>query len=182
MELGHHDEQELVADVHRDVHNRISTVFCTVGPASTSTARTPVHHSVDELEESHGEPPFCVADGDGQHIVELHRRFRPPFPPPHPGLLPLSSPTRRHHSLNQVSTRRVRAHGLKLPGEAQPISVRRCTYHHRHTPVLADPCGAPGTACRPAEAGTHLQNESRRPPRAAAPAPTQSQARHPRAP
>ena len=65
------------------------------------------------------------------------------LPPGHPS----HTPTRRHHSLTQASTRRVRAHGLKLPGEAQPMSVRRRTCRRRHTPARADPCGAPGTAC-----------------------------------
>ena len=51
------------------------------------------------------------------------RRLRSPLPGCHS-----LWPNRRHHSLSQVSKRGVHAHGLKLPGEAQPMSVRRCTY------------------------------------------------------
>ena len=158
----------------------ISTVFCTVvhSECKCSTNNWNVHHSVDEQGERHGEPPFSVFAGDGHPVFELHRRLRPPHPPASPSLWP----TRRHHSLGQVSTRRVHAHGLKLPGEAQPMIVRRCTYHRRHTPVLADPSGAPGTACRPAKAEIRLRSESRRPPPAPTPTPTPSPARPPQAP
>ena len=52
----------------------------------------------------------------------------------------------------------------------------------KHTPVPAVPCGAPETACRPAEAESQLQNESLHPPPPQTRTPTPSPARPPRAP
>ena len=59
------------------------------------------------------------------------------------------TPTRRHNSLSPESARRAAAHGLRLPGEAQPMSVRRCTHRRRHPPhwpaqlVLEEPRADP---------------------------------------
>ena len=88
-------------------------------------------------------------------------------------------PTRR---LSKESTRRVVVHGLKLPGEAQPMSVRRCNYRHWHTPTLAAPSGVRATACRPVKAESQLQSESLRPSPPPPPPPTPSQTRRQRPP
>ena len=62
------------------------------------------------------------------------------------------------------------------------MSVRRCTYRHRHTTTLAAPSGVRGTACRPAKAESQLQSESLRPPPPPPPTPTPPQTRRRRSP
>ena len=116
----------------------------TVGPGSVY--RLGVELDLQNLDR----PPLRpLLPASARSSAQLHREASLlPSTPAAPATPP--RPTRRHHSLTQVSTRRVRAHGLRLPSEAQPMSVRRCTCRRRHTPVRADPCGAPGTACRPA--------------------------------
>ena len=91
----------------------ISTVFCAVvhSEHQCSTNNWNVHHFDDELGERHGDPPFSA-----------------PPPPPllsRPPLLPLAhSPPRQPQSGKYESSS---CSWLKLPGEAQPMSVRRCT-------------------------------------------------------
>ena len=71
---------------------------------------------------------------DHRHGLQHSCTAPPLFPPPRrPSHLP-PRPTRRHYNLSPESTRRAAVHGLRLPGEAQPMSVRRCTYRHRYTP------------------------------------------------
>ena len=90
--------------------------------------------------------PDGLANGhmDSQEL-HLHHLSRPqPLPPPSPPAhLPSGSRRRRHH-FSLPTTKSVRAPGLRLPGEAQPKSVRRCTCRHKRTPGQAFPSGVPG--------------------------------------
>ena len=62
-----------------------------------------------------------------------------------------------HSLLTRRSTTPTRAHGLRLQDQAQPMSARRCTYHHWRTHV--HPIGIPGKACRHAR-GESLLHEA----------------------
>ena len=107
-------------------------------------------------------------------------RIRGAPPSAHELPVPMSWSARPVAHSTPGSTRRVLAPELKLPGEAQPMSVRRCTYHHRHTPSLAAPSGVQGTARRPAKAENQLQSESLHHPPPLTPTPPQT--RHRRSP
>ena len=128
----------------------------------------------------------CLCTDPHSRTKSRRSRLRHHLPPPFAAGSPPDDspprPTRRHNSLSPESARRAAAHGLRLPGEAQPMSVRRCTYRHRHTPTLAVPTGARGTACRPALAESQLQSESQHPPPPPPPPPTPPQTRRQRPP
>ena len=62
---------------------------------------------------------------------------------------------RHHQDLEQEELQELERH---LQDEAQPMSARRCTHHHRRTPV--HPNGSPRSACRHCS-GTRLWTPTR---------------------
>ena len=97
------------------------TCPCTVQLMHESTGPVPVHRPLPPPKQAKPPAaPFLPAAS--------HRLTTPPGPP------------RRHHVLSLERARRDIAHVLKLQGEVQPMSARRCTCRHRHTPRTGRPC------------------------------------------
>ena len=120
-------------------------------PTLPSRRSTAVPPSEDELKLRHvqnelsGLRELVVEEHRGVHDHRhglLHSCTAPPlFPlprrPGHPSPLAHSPPPQRQS--RKYEARRAAVHGLRLPGEAQPTSVRRCTCRHRHTPHTGRP-------------------------------------------